>query len=297
MHVGVAKNKVKTFVIMAVITAIFYLVVYFFANVLGYGDDAIAIAGMISILSSFAGFWNSDKLVIRMSGAHVAGGQDRKKLESLLAPLCDEAGIPMPELYIIDEASPNAFATGRSPRHAALAVTQGLLAMMEQDELAGVLAHELSHIKNYDILLQTVASVMIGMVIILANFFGRSVMRSSSRRRSSRDSGAASLVMMLLGLVFVLLAPLAGQLLRMALSRNREYLADAQGASLVGSGEGLSRALLKLSAASQPVARANDATACLYITDPMKKAGTWRTLLATHPPIEKRVARLRAMDE
>lgn len=295
MRVGIVKNKVKTLTIMALITAVFYLAVYFIVHAMGYGQYAVYLAGVLSVLSSLAGYWNADKLVIRMSGAHEAQGQERRLLESLVVPLCDEANIPVPALYVMDEASPNAFATGRNPRHAAVAVTKGLLAMMEKDELQGVLAHELSHIKHYDILLQTVASVMIGMVILLANFFSRSLMRPS-RRRSSEGAGAASVVMMLLGLIFVLLSPLAGQLLRMALSRNREYLADAEGASLAGSGEGLARALLKLSGSAQPVSGANEATACLYIADPLKKVGSWRTMFSTHPPIEKRVAALRAMN-
>lgn len=297
MKASVFSNKLKTALIVALITALLYLVVYFIAYAMGWGEYAIVIAGVISIMSSVFSYWNSDKMVIKMSGAHEATGDDLRILQSTVAPLADRVGVPMPKLYVVEDSSPNAFATGRNPSHSAIAATRGLLNMMTPDELSGVLAHEMGHIKNYDILLQTVASVMIGAVIIISDMFSRSLWWGGARRRRDSDSDGGAGILALLGLIFIIIAPIAGQLLRMALSRNREYLADATSASLTGNPRGLASALSKLGANSQPVRNASSATEGMYISDPMKKRNAFSNLFSTHPPIEKRIEALYNMAE
>lgn len=296
MKASVFSNKLKTALIVALITALLYLVVYFIAYAMGWGEYAIVIAGVISIMSSVFSYWNSDKMVIKMSGAHEATGDDLRILQSTVAPLADRR-VPMPKLYVVEDSSPNAFATGRNPSHSAIAATRGLLNMMTPDELSGVLAHEMGHIKNYDILLQTVASVMIGAVIIISDMFSRSLWWGGARRRRDSDSDSGSGILAILGLIFIIIAPIAGQLLRMALSRNREYLADATSASLTGNPRGLASALSKLGANSQPVRNASSATEGMYISDPMKKRNAFSNLFSTHPPIEKRIEALYNMAE
>lgn len=297
MKASVYGNKLKTALIVGLITALLYAVVYFIAYAMGWGEYAIVIAGAISILSSVFSYWNSDKMVIKMSGAYKAEGEDLRILQNAVAPLAERAGVPMPALYVVEDSSPNAFATGRNPSHSAIAATRGLINMMTPDELSGVLAHEMGHIKNYDILLQTVASVMIGAVIIISDMFSRSLWWGGARRRRDSDSDSGSGVLALLGIFFVILAPIAGQLLKMALSRNREYLADATSASLTGNPRYLASALAKLGASSQPVRNANSATEGMYISDPMKNKNAFANLFSTHPPIEKRIDALYKMAE
>ncbi|MDP4132861.1 MAG: M48 family metalloprotease [Bacillota bacterium] len=292
----ITKNKVKTAIIVGLIFALISVVAYYISYALGYGEYAIIIAVLVSVLLSFFSYWYSDKMVLSMSGAKKAEGEEGRIIRNVLEGLCVSSGLPMPEIYIINDPSPNAFATGRNPKHSAVAVTTGLLSMMDYYQLEGVLAHEMSHIKNYDILLQTIASVMIGAVIIVSDIWRRTLFFGGRRRRSDRDNGAGAIIM-IIGLLFVILAPIAGQLLKMALSRNREYLADATAIEFTRNPEGLATALEKLGAASTPVARANNATAGLYITNPLKAArGEGLTnLFSTHPPIEKRVEAIRSI--
>lgn len=287
MGFAIAKNKIKTFLIVGIIAVVLYLLVYFVADMMGYGNYAIIIAGGVSILTSVISYWNSAKLALSANGAKKATGQDEAYLRSLITPICAEAGIPVPELYVIEDNSPNAFATGRNPSHAAVAATRGIMNTLSQDELRGVLAHEIGHIKNYDILLQTVASIMVGAIIIISDIFSRSLLWGGARRRSDRDSGNGLLA--IIGLLLMIFAPIAAQLLRMCLSRNREYLADATAANLTGRPEALASALLKISGNPTPVMRASRATEGMYISDPLKKMAN---LFSTHPPIEKRVEAL-----
>lgn len=290
MGFAIAKNKIKTFLIVGIIAVVLYLLVYFVADMMGYGNYAIVIAGGVSIITSLVSYWNSAKLALSANGAKKATGQDEAYLRSLITPICAEAGIPVPELYVIEDNSPNAFATGRNPSHAAVAATRGIMNTLSQDELRGVLAHEIGHIKNYDILLQTVASIMVGAIIIISDIFSRSLLWGGARRRSDRDSGNGLLA--IIGLLLMIFAPIAAQLLRMCLSRNREYLADATAANLTGRPEALASALIKISSNPAPVMRASRATEGLYISDPLKKMAN---LFSTHPPIEKRVEALRNM--
>jgi heat shock protein HtpX len=204
----------------------------------------------------------------------------------------------MPEVYVIEDGSPNAFATGRDPQHAAIAVTRGLLQKLDHLELEGVIAHELSHIGNYDIRLMTVVVVLVGLVALMADFMLRLTFFGAGSRSSNRgrNGGAAVLIIYGLALLAVILTPIAAQLIRFALSRQREYLADASGALLTRYPEGLARALEKISADPDPLEVANKATAHLYINDPLREHGSFlNNLFSTHPPIEERVRRLRAM--
>jgi heat shock protein HtpX len=212
------------------------------------------------------------------------------------------AGMPvMPKLYVIDDPSPNAFATGRNPSHSAIVITAGLLDILKKDELEGVLAHEMGHILNYDILLATLISVLVGTVILISHFFWRWMwFFGGGRRRGGGGSGggAAMLIMLAIAIIFLILAPIAAQLIQLAVSRKREYLADATSARLTRYPEGLANALQKIASVSVPVARASKATAHMFIDDPLKKPkrrGWLTNLFSTHPPIEERVSRLQAM--
>ena len=295
---AISKNKIKTALIVGLILGFLYAVVYFVSLSFGMGTkSAITLALIISMVTSLGSYWFSDKIVLSMSNARPANDRQDQMLKEIISGLLGPSGLPMPKIYVVNDASPNAFATGRSPKNAVVCVTTGLLQTMNRDELEGVLAHELSHIKNYDMLLQTVAAVMIGAAMILANMWSRSLLWGGGRRSSRDNDRGSNAILMIIGLIFVILAPIAGQLMKMALSRNREYLADATAASFTKNPEGLASALEKLASNKIPVAAANEATEGLYISNPlgainMKKIGS---LFSTHPPIEKRVEELRNM--
>lgn len=288
-------NKIKTGFIVALIFAFLSAIVYFIT--LGLGLDyvsAVTVSIALSLLMSFGTYWFSDKMVLKMSGAHQPSAEQLAVLRPIVERLCREAELPMPQIYITDDSAPNAFATGRNPSHAVVCVTAGLMRVLDKDQLEGVIAHEIAHIKNYDILLQTVASIMIGAAMISANMYGRSMMYGSRRRSRDNNSGVWALV----GLLFVILAPIAGQLMKMALSRNREYLADATGAALSGKPKALASALLTISQNAIPMQNVSEATEGMYISNPLKAAnGSVKNLFSTHPPIEERVRRLRGMNE
>jgi heat shock protein HtpX len=227
-----------------------------------------------------------------VSGAREAPRDQHPYLYNAVEGLAIAAGIPAPRVYLINDTAPNAFATGRDPQHAAVVVTTGLLEKLDRLELEGVLAHELSHVKNYDVRLATVASVLVGMVILLSDMFQRSMFWG--RRRGSREGRGGSGLVVLVGLALAVLAPLFAQLLRLAISRNREYLADASAAMLTRYPEGLASALEKISADPEPLEAANKATAHMYIINPLREWGGYvNSLFNTHPPVEERVRRLR----
>jgi heat shock protein HtpX len=243
-------------------------------------------------------FWFSDKLAIKAAGAVPIKKADNPELWNMVENLSITAGLPMPKVHIIDDAAPNAFATGRNPKHAAIAVTTGIMQMLNKQELEGVLAHELSHIGNRDILVMSVAVVLVGFIAILADMMGRMAM-FGSMNNNNKEGGHPLVIVM--GIVIMLLGPLAAQLMQMAVSRKREFLADASGALLTRYPEGLASALEKIGGYSQPMKRANSATAHMFITNPFgsnskAKAGKMmRKMFSTHPPMEERVAMLRGM--
>jgi heat shock protein HtpX len=252
-------------------------------------------AVIYSVLMSFFSYWYSDKIVLAMSHAKPIEKKDNPELYRLVENLCITAGLPLPKIYIIKEAQPNAFATGRNSEHAVIAVTQGLLDRLERVELEGVIAHELSHIGNKDILLQTIVVVLVGVVIIMTDFFFRISLYGG--RRSDRNNKAGA-VMLLIALVLVILAPLFATLIKLAISRKREFLADAAGALLTRYPEGLAKALEKISQDPRPLKVANNSTAHLYFASPFrgKQSKSFLTkLFMTHPPVQERLNALRGM--
>ncbi len=255
----------------------------------------LIIAVVLAFLQSFFSYWYSDKIVLGITHAQPVKKKDNPELYRIVENLCITAGLPLPKIYIINEAQPNAFATGRDEKHAVVAVTRGLLEKLEKPELEGVISHELSHIRNKDMLLQTVVVVLVGAVAILSNIFLR-VSFWGGARRDSRDSGGG--ILLVLGILAAVLAPLAASLIKLAISRKREFLADASGALLTRYPEGLARALEKISQDQSPMRVANNSVAHLFISSPFKgkQSRSWFTkLFMTHPPVEERIRALRGM--
>jgi len=250
------------------------------------------VAIVFSLLMNFLAYWHSDKIVLSLNRAIPIEKKDNPELYRIVENLCITAGLPLPKIYIIDAVQPNAFATGRDPNHSAVAVTRGLLEKLDRTELEGVIAHELSHIGNRDALLQTVVVVLVGVVAMLSNWFLRI---SFWQRRRDREEGGNA-IFFILGIFGAILAPIVATLIQLAISRKREFLADASGALLTRYPEGLAGALEKISKDQNPLQVANNATSHLYIVNPFRgreKASWFYKLFMTHPPIEERIAALR----
>ncbi|PIQ92937.1 MAG: zinc metalloprotease HtpX [Parcubacteria group bacterium CG11_big_fil_rev_8_21_14_0_20_39_14] len=255
----------------------------------------LIIAVIFSVLMSFSSYWYSDKIVLAMSQARPIEKKDNPELYRTVENLCITAGLPLPRIFIINEAQPNAFAAGRNAKHAVVALTTGLLEKLDRAELEGVIAHELSHIGNKDMLLQTIVVILVGMVAMLSQLFFRISFFGGGRRDSRGSSG---LIMLALGILAAILAPIAATLIQLSISRKREFLADASGTLLTRYPEGLARALEKISKDPTPLKTANNSTAHLYISNPFrgKQSKNWLTkLFLTHPPTEERVRALRGM--
>ncbi|RPJ24167.1 MAG: zinc metalloprotease HtpX [Planctomycetaceae bacterium] len=277
-------NVLRTTVLLAALTALFLVI----GGAIG-GNQGLLIAFVFALLMNFGSYWFSDKIILRMYGAREVSLHEAPDLYRLVQRLAQRAGIPMPRVYLIPSDAPNAFATGRNPQHGAVAVTEGLLRMLDEEELAGVLAHELGHVRNRDTLIMTVAATLAGAITMLAQMAQWGAMFGFGRR-DDEDSGGGGILGVLL---MAILAPIAATLIQLAISRSREYFADTTGAAIAGSPSGLARALEKLHYASQrlPMA-ANPATAHLFIVNPLA-GGSWVNLFSTHPPIEERIRRLR----
>jgi heat shock protein HtpX len=290
------KNVRKTWFLMTIFLVIVIAIGYFISWY--YDNSIILIAVAFSLVMNFISYWHSDKISLSLTRAVPADRDSNLELFRIVENLSITAGLPMPKVYIIEDQSPNAFATGRNKEHATIAVTRGLLNMMDKNELSGVIAHELSHIGNRDILLQTVVVVLVGMIAILADFFLRTSWLGGGKRGSSRQGGGQlGSILVIVGIVFVILSPVIAQLIQLAVSRRREFLADTNGALLTRYPEGLASALEKISAVGLPMSRANNATAHLFIANPFG-AGASRglaKLFMTHPPTEERVKILREM--
>lgn len=252
----------------------------------------LVFAVIFSTAMSIGSYWWSDKIVLAMSGAKEIDHDSNRELYHLVENLCITAGLPAPKIYIIDDTAPNAFATGRDPQHAVIAVTNGILQKLEKSELEGVLAHELSHIGNRDILFSTIVVVLVGFVTLLADWFWRASF-FGGRRRDKEGGG----YIFIIAIILTILAPIVATLIQLAISRKREFLADADGALLTRYPEGLARALEKISDDTEPLEVANKATAHMYIVNPLKGDGNGRNwfanLFSTHPPIKERAAALR----
>ena len=293
------RNVRRTWLLMAtflvVIAALGWFIGYYYNN-----SSILIFALIFALIMNVTSYWYSDKISLALSGAKPISREENIELFRIVENLSITSGLPMPRLYVIDDPAPNAFATGRDKEHAAVAVTSGLLGMMDKNELSGVLAHELSHIGNRDILLSTVVVVLVGFIAILANIFTRGLWFGGGRRRSNDSEGGGQLgnILAIVGIIFVILSPIIAQLIQLAISRKREFLADASGALLTRYPEGLASALAKISSFSSPMKSANNATAHLYISNPFgaKAASGISKLFMTHPPTEERIAALRGMD-
>ena len=285
------KNTRNTYILMSVFLIFVIAIGWIFSEAMG-SSLILWIAVIVSIVMSVSSYWYSDKIVLKMSKAKLVEFEDNKELYRLVENLCITAGLPLPKIYIIDDSAPNAFATGRDPEHAVVAVTSGLLQKLNKSELEGVIAHELSHIGNRDILLATVVVVLVGVVALLADFFRHSLWFGGGRGNNDRGGGWLFIVAILLSI----LAPLFAMLIQLAISRKREFLADADGALLTRYPEGLASALQKISADSEKLEVANRATAHLYFANPFKGKKVSK-LFMTHPPVEERIGMLRGMGE
>jgi len=281
-------NTFKTTALLAALTVLFILI----GGVVG-GEQGMIVAFVFAGLMNFASYWWSDRIVLWMYGAQEVGEAEAPELHALVRRLAQRAGLPMPRVHIIPTDTPNAFATGRNPEHAAVAATEGILRVLTQDELEGVMAHELGHVRNRDILISTVAATLAGAIMMLARMAQWAAWFGAGRGSDEEgDSGVAGMAGMIL---LAVLAPIAAMLIQMAISRGREYLADATGAQISRKPWALADALEKLERAATAVPLdANPATAHMFIVNPLR-GGSILTLFSTHPPIEERVARLRGM--
>lgn len=266
---------------------------YVFAGAFG-NSGILYVAVLFSVLMSVASYWWSDKLVLSMSHAVPVDHDTNRELYHIVENLSITAGLPTPRIYVIDDTAMNAFATGRDPAHGVICFTTGLLARLEPSEIEGVAAHELSHIGNRDTLLSTAVVVLVGFVALLADWFRHYAFWGGGRRGNDREGGQAQTIFFVIGIAFSVLAPVFATLMQLAISRKREFLADASGALLTRYPEGLASALEKISSDPAPLREANRATAPLYIANPFKGKNVAK-LFMTHPPIEERIAALRGM--
>ena len=280
-------TTVKTYILMAGLTALFMVA----GQALG-GQNGMVFALLLALGMNFFAYWYSDRMALAMARAREVTPAEAPELHAIVERLAQGAGLPKPRVYIIANRTPNAFATGRNPEHAAVAVTQGLLDLLQRDEIEGVLAHELAHVKNRDILISSIAAVMAGAISYLATMAQWAMIFGGGRQDD--DDGAGNLIAML---VMMIVAPLAASLIQMAISRSREYVADATGAKICGHPRSLAHALERLEAYNhQAPMRVNPATAQMYIVNPLS-AGTVANLFSTHPPLRERIRRLDAMAE
>jgi heat shock protein HtpX len=278
-------TTVKTFVLMAALTALFMVA----GQALG-GRSGMTFALLLALGMNFFAYWSSDRVALAMARAQQVSPAEAPELHAIVERLAQAAGLPKPRVYIIPNRTPNAFATGRNPEHAAVAVTQGLLNLLDRDEIEGVLGHELGHIKNRDILISSIAAVMAGAISYLATMAQWTMIFGGGR--GDDDDGAGNLIAML---AMMIVAPLAASLIQMAISRSREYVADATGAKICGHPRSLAHALERLEAYNhQAPMQVNPATAQMYIVNPLA-AGTIAKLFSTHPPLRERIRRLDAM--
>jgi len=287
------RNTRLTWIYITVFLIFVIAVGYVFAGAMD-NSAILVVAVIFSVIMSFASYWWSDKIVLAMTGAKEVTRENARPIYNIVENLCITAGLPVPKIYVINDPSPNAFATGRDPAHAVIAITTGLAEKLEKKELEGVIAHELSHIGNRDMLLSTVIVILVGFVALMADWF-RHWAWFAGGDSDNRDRGQLGIILFLAGIILSILAPVAAMLIQLAISRKREFLADASGALLTRYPEGLASALEKISADSQPMRSANRATAHLFIANPFRRKKI-SSLFLTHPPIEERVKRLRGMD-
>ena len=293
----ISSNKMKTWLIITLFVAFITTIVFVYGKVSGGGLSYAGVALIISGIMGFTSYYYSDKMILGMSSARQIQKKDHPELFRTVENLCIGEGIPMPKIYIINDSAPNAFATGRDPKHAVVCVTTGILDKLNKAELEGVISHELSHIRNYDIRLMSIVVILVGLVALLADFFMRSLWHGGGRK-NSREGGNVQGILMLIGIVLAVLSPVIATLIQLAISRKREFLADASGVLITRYPEALASALEKIAKDKEPLEAANNATAHLYIENPFKGkiSGSWfSNLFNTHPPVEERIKILRSM--
>lgn len=290
MYSQITSNKRKTFLLISIFIGLIIGLGWLLGQISGYRQEGVLLAAGVSLLMTLISYYSGDKLALAVSGAKEIKKEDNPYLWRIIENLSITAGLPMPKLHIINDSAINAFATGRDPAHSSVAVTIGAIEKLENEELEGVLAHELSHVKNYDIRVMTIVIVLVGTIALLSDWMFRAHFLAG---RGDRDRGVHP-IFLLLGILLAILTPLIAQLIQLAVSRRREYLADASGALLTRFPEGLARALEKIALDKKPMARANTATAHLFISNPFGTSRL-RTLFSTHPPLEERIKILRGM--
>lgn len=291
----VDRNKRRSAIVIVLFALFVGLVIYIIGVAFGYGSSFLITAFIFSALMSFGGYWYSDKIILGISNARPADKKQDFKLFTAVENISIAADIPMPKVFVIDDSAPNAFATGRDIKQAAICATTGLLDKLNKSEVESVVAHEMSHIKNYDTRLMMVVAVLVGTITLAADW----LLRSRIRGRDRENEGNLGGILFIVGIVLVLLSPIIGQLIQLALSRRREFLADAGSAFLTRQPSGLISALEKISSDTEPLEAANKATASLYIINPLKgddkKIGWFAGLFNTHPPVEERIKALQEM--
>ncbi len=289
-------NKIKSWVVITAFTLFVGLSAYAIAYGFGYGLDMVGIALIVSGVMSFASYWWSDKVILSISKARLAKREEFFDFYTVTENLAQSQRMPMPKLYVIDDTAMNAFATGRDPKHAVVCVTTGLLQRLERSEVEAVVAHELSHVRNYDIRLMSVVTVLVGMIALLSDWALRMTFWGNKDSNDNRESGQIKVILFAVGIILALLSPLIAQLIQLAVSRKREFLADASGVGMTKNPQGLIKALGKISQDKEPLEVANKATAHLYISNPLKNihgaVGMFAGLFQTHPPVEQRIAAL-----
>lgn len=297
MFESIRKNKIESWIIVSIFILVITLIVYYICMALDLGAVSIIIALIFSIVSAWSSYYYSDKIVLSLNKARPATKEENLQLVNILDSLVVAAGLTVtPKLYVVEDAQPNAFATGRNPENAVICVTTGLLNKLEYYELEGVIAHELSHIRNYDIRLSAIVTVMVGFVVMLSDFFSRWIFWGGGRKRDNENNGNA--ILMLIGLVFLILSPIFGKLMQLAISRKREYLADATAIEFTRNPEGLISALEKISSDQEELKTANNSTAHMYIVNPFRDNGKKKrttSVWSTHPSTEDRINALKAL--
>ncbi len=295
MYNEIASNKRRSAILVTVFIVFLIGIGYVYSRAIGDGTYAtVWLAIIVSLVSTLISYFSGDKIALATNGAREISRDENKYLWNMVENLCITSGMPMPKLYIIEDQAINAFATGRKPDKASVAVTRGALEKLENEELQGVLAHEMSHVQNYDIRFMTLVAVMVGAVSILAHIFLRSRWIFGRRSNDREGGGQLMAVFMIVGIVLAILSPLIAELIKLAVSRRREYLADASGALLTRFPDGLARALEKIQQENLPVTHATPATAHLYLASPLS-GKSFSNLFSTHPPLEDRIKRLREM--
>lgn len=299
-YTQVDANKRKSWLVMIGFVAFISAAVYFMLYAFGYGPELAVYALVGSIFGSFFSYYFSDQIILSISGARPAKREEFFDFYTVTENLAMSQQLPMPKLYVIDDTAMNAFATGRDPQHAVVCATTGLLTRLNRTEIEGVVAHELAHVKNYDIRLMSIVTVLVGLIALLADLMIRmSYFGGGRKRNDDRGNGQLQMIFMMVGFAMALLSPIIAQLIQLAISRRREFLADATGAAMTKYPEGLARALEKISQDREPLEAANKATAHLYIANPLKNlhggVGWFAGLFNTHPPVEERLKALRSL--